>query len=232
METALLQPNFLIVIATICILGGIALFMYSILKREHEIQDGQADTFRRYHKIINNAHSEARAIIDTTSIASTNILADSHATSEHVAENLDHVLQQIAQAHIEELKRTSDAFTKSYDAKLMSLQEELKNHTEQSIKDSETRLNQSLEKYLEPLATSATNSHKAIDDHTQELIRQVEKELSDYKAAQMAKVEAEVSDLVKKTYREVLRKSIPESLQEELVLESLEKAKTEGGIII
>ena len=48
----------------------------------------------------------------------------------------------------------------------------------------------------------------------------------------MAKIENEVQDLVKKTYQEVLRKSIPDSLQEELVLESLEKAKTEGGITI
>lgn len=206
--------------------------MYSILKREHEIQDKQSDTFHRYNKIINNAHNEARAILDTTSVASSEILADSKATNEHVSEDLDHVLQGMAQAHIEHLKKTGDEFTKSYDEKLISLQDELKTHTEQAIKDSEARLNQSLEKYLEPLAASATNSRSAIDKRTEELISQVEKELSDYKAARMAKIEAEIQNLVKKTYREVLRKSIPDSLQEELVLESLEQAKNEGGITI
>lgn len=232
METALLQPNTLLFTASVCIVGGIALFVYTILKREQEIQDRQANTFQRYNKIINNAHNEARAIIDTTSVASAGIISDSHATNEHVAENLDRVLQQIAQAHIQHLKQSSDQFTKSYDDKLSKLQEEVKNHTEQAIKDSETRINQSLEKYLEPIVTSATNSHNAIDARTQEVISQVEKELADYKAARMAKIETEVQELVKKTYREVLRKTIPESLQEELVLDSLEKAKAEGGITI
>ncbi len=232
METALLQPNTLLFTASVCIIGGIALFVYTILKREQEIQDKQANTFQRYNKIINNAHNEARAIIDTTSIASAGIISDSHATNEHVAENLDRVLQQVAQAHIQHLKQSSDQFTKSYDDKLSKLQEEVKNHTEQAIKDSETRINQSLEKYLEPIVTSATNSHNAIDARTQEVISQVEKELADYKAARMAKIETEVQELVKKTYREVLRKTIPESLQEELILDSLEKAKAEGGITI
>ena len=206
METALLQPNTLLFTASVCIIGGIALFVYTILKREQEI--------------------------DTTSIASAGIISDSHATNEHVAENLDRVLQQVAQAHIQHLKQSSDQFTKSYDDKLSKLQEEVKNHTEQAIKDSETRINQSLEKYLEPIVTSATNSHNAIDARTQEVISQVEKELADYKAARMAKIETEVQELVKKTYREVLRKTIPESLQEELILDSLEKAKAEGGITI
>lgn len=229
METAL-QPNILLITASVCILGGIALFVYTILKREQEIQNKQSDTFHRYNKIINNAHNEARAILDTTSVTSVNILADSKATNEHVSENLDHVLQGIAQSHIQHLKQSTDEFTKSHDEKLIKLQEELKNHTEKAIKDSETRLNQSLEKYLEPIVSSATNSHNAIDARTQELISQVEKELKDYKTARMAKIETEVQELVKRTYREVLRKSIPESVQEELILESLEKAKAEGGI--
>jgi hypothetical protein len=231
-QAALFQPSYLLVIASLCILGGIALFMYSILKREHEIQDKQADTFHRYNKIINNAHNEARAMLDTTALASTSIIADSKATNEHVSEDLDRVLQGMAQAHIQHLKQTSDEFTKSYDEKLINLQEELKNHTEEAIKESETRLNESLEKYLEPIASSAANSHNAIDKRTQELITQVEKELADYKAARMAKIETDVQNLVKKTYLEVLRKSIPEKLQEELILESLEKAKNEGGFSI
>jgi hypothetical protein len=224
------QPAYLLIIASVCILGGIALFMYSILKREHDIQSKEEDTFNRYHKIINNAHNEARAIIDTTAVASTGILADSHATSEHLSEDLDKVLQSIATQHIEYLKKSSEEFNKSYDDKLIKLQEQLAGHTEQSIRDSEKRLNESLEKYMQPVMESAANSHTVIEQRTQELINQVEKELADYKQARMTKIESEVKDLVHKTYKEVLRKSIPDSLQEELILESLEKAKTEGGI--
>jgi hypothetical protein len=224
------QPSYLLIIASVCILGGIALFMYSILKREHDIQTKEEDTFNRYHKIINNAHNEARAIIDTTSVASTGILAGSRATSEHMSEDLDKVLQSVAAKHIEYLKKSSDDFNKSYDDKLIKLQEQLAAHTEQSIKDSEKRLNESLEKYMQPIVDSTNNSHTIIEKRTQELINQVEKELADYKQARTTKIEAEVKDLVTKTFKDVLRKAIPESLQEELILESLEKAKTEGGI--
>jgi hypothetical protein len=230
MGDLLTQPTYLLLLASVCILGGIALFTYAILKREHDIQNQEADNFHRYHKIINNAHNEARAILDTTSLASTEILAGSHATSEHLEENLDKVLQKIALQHIESLKKTSDAFAKSYDEKLAKMQEELTSHTQQSVLESEKRLNESLEKYLKPIADSATSSQTAMQERTQALVSQVEKELADYKQARMQKIEAEVTGLVEKTYKEVLRKSLNETAQQELILESLEKAKAEGGI--
>lgn len=236
-----LQQNYLILVASLFIIGGVGLFIYSFKKEKpaqdhhdsnnpnHTIQD---DINLRYKKIINNAHNEARAILDSTSITSTNIIAESKATNEHIAENLDKVLQKIAQEHITHLKATSEEFTKSYDQRLASLQVELKTHTEEAIKESEARINQALEKYLQPIAAKAAESNESIDHRTQELTEQVEKELADYKAARMAKIESDVQELIMKTYREVLRKSIPDSLQEELIIQSLEKAKKEGGILV
>jgi hypothetical protein len=231
-ESLLSQPTYLLILASACILGGIALFTYAILKREHEIQNQEADTFHRYHKIINNAHNEARAIIDTTSLASTEILAGSHATSEHLEENLDKVLQKIAAQHIESLKKTSDAFAQIYDEKLAKMQDELTNHTQQSVLESEKRLNESLEKYLKPLADSATSSQTAMQERTQTLVNQVEKELAEYKQARMIKIEEEVKGLVEKTYRDVIHKTLNETTQQELILDSLEKARAEGGISV
>ena len=230
MESLLSQPTYLLLLASVCILGGIALFTYAILKREHDIQNQEADNFHRYHRIINNAHNEARAILDTTSLASTGILAESRATSEHLEENLDKVLQKIAMQHIEHLKSTSDEFAKVYDDKLAKMQEELTNHTQQSVLASENRLNESIEKYLKPIAESATNSQAAMQQRTQELVNQVEKDLAEYKQARMIKIEEEVKGMVEKTYKEVLKKSLNESTQQELILESLEKAQLEGGI--
>ncbi len=232
MENVLTQPTYLLLLASVCILGGIALFTYAILKREHEIQSQEADTFHRYHKIINNAHNEARAIIDTTSLASTEILAGSRATSEHLEENLDKVLQKIAEQHIALLKKSGDEFAKSYDEKLAKMQEELANHTQQSVGDSEKRLNETIEKYLKPIADSATSSQMAMQERTKTLVDQVEKELAEYKQARMIKIEEEVKGLVEKTYRDVIHKTLNETTQQELILESLEKARAEGGISI
>lgn len=240
-NSAFLQQNYLIIIALLFIVGGIGLFLYSFKKEQpeqdhHAIHNGGHTTSdevnQRYKKIINNAHNEARAILDSTSVTSASIIADSKATNEHLSENLDKILQKIAQEHITHLKSTSEEFSKSYDERLASLQVELKTHTEQSIKESEARISQALEKYLEPLAAKAAQTNDSIDHRTQELTAQVEKELADYKAAHMAKIEADVQELIMKTYRDVLRKSIPDSLQEELIIESLEKAKKEGGILI
>lgn len=230
MESALNNPTYLLMLASVCILGGIALFTYAILKREHDIQSRESDTFHRYHKIINNAHNEARAILDSTSVASTGILAESRATNEHFEENLDKVLQKIAQQHIELLKKTSDEFAKSYDEKLAKMQEELANHTNQSLSASEKRLNDSIEKYLKPVAETAAGSQATMQQNIQQVLDQVKKELDDYKQARMQKIEAEVQDLVKKTYKDVIHKSLNENLQQELILESLEKAKREGEI--
>lgn len=232
MEALLLQPNILLHIAFLCFAVGILLFVYSINHSPKAHEDKPEETARRYHKIINNAHNEARAILDTTSLASVNILSESKATNEHLTEQLDKVLQQIAAQHIAHMKQATDEFTKSYDEKLTALQEQLKNHTEQSIKESEERMNQTLEKYMQPIAQRTSSSHELIDQRTQEMISKVEKELTDYKTARIQKIESEVQGLVKKTYQEVLHQSLPEHTQEELIMKSLDKAKIEGGLSI
>lgn len=225
-----LQPNILLFIAFTCIVGGIVLFILSIPSRKGSSENKEDDVNRRYHKIINNAHNEARAILDTTSLTSAGILADSKATSEHMEENLDKVLQKIAAEHINALKQSTDQFTKSYDDKLAALQEQLTSHTAQSIRESEERINQTLENYMKPIADSASNSRSTIDQRTQEMLSQVEKEIEEYKAARIQKIENEVQDLVRRTFHDVIHESIPESVQEELVIKSLEKAKLEGGL--
>jgi F0F1-type ATP synthase membrane subunit b/b' len=202
-------------------------FIYAVLhmaKHDHQ----EHDDMRQYRHIVDKAHKQARSLLYATSLASEEILQEVHTTSENIDENLDKIMQSMVQKHINYLSNETDTFNKSYAEKLKTVQDQLNKTTEQLLKNSEERVNASLTQFIQPIQKQVSDAQNKIDTHTKELLEQTEKELADYKATRIAAIEKQVKDLVNKTYRDVLHQSIPESFHEDLILKSLEQAKTEN----
>ena len=71
------------------------------------------------------------------------------------------------------------------------------------------------------------NAHflKLVDKKIAELLTIAENEITEYKTRRMEKIDDEVKELLEKVYRNVLKNSMPENLQHELIIKSLEEAK-------
>ncbi len=216
------------VIATITILGGIAVFIYSILKKEHEFQEKEKETFQQYKRILKKAHTQARSLLETTSAASQELWTETKATNEDLTENLDKVLQTMAQKHIETMSKQAQLLQNDYKNKVTQMQNQIDQNTEQMIQNAQKDITGQVAQFSQVLIKNATSSEETINKKTQELLLAVENEITEYKKQRLAKIEADVSQIVQKTYQEVLHTSIPEDIQQQLILEALEKAKQEG----
>ena len=212
----------LIITAVIAMLGAVVIFIHNVLKTEREFQHKEEETFTKYRKILNKAHNQARAILYTTSLASTDILSDSKQTNQNLTEDLDKVLQTIAQQHIHYMNDATQNFQKAYIAYLDELQAKFKEQQQATLTSTQDTVTKSLESFSQSLSAKTVGTQEIIEKRTTEMLEQVESELTDYKASKMRKIDAEVSRLVQKTFQEVLRRSIPESLHEELIVEALE----------
>ena len=74
----------------------------------------------------------------------------------------------------------------------------------------------------------AVKSEQIIDQKTNEMFQNIEKELAEYKEKKMGRIDTEVLTLIEKTYKEVLGKTLPPDIHRELILDALEKSKKEG----
>lgn len=224
----IIEWNFLLFIAFILILGGIAIFAYSILKKEREFEQKQTKTFEDYEKVLDTAHGEAKQLLDSTVSSSARILQDTRETNEHVEETLDTILHTMAEKHIRHLNEQSLLLQKSYDENMKRVASEFQENATQMVKITEQGLHDSLENFTKSLVGKTAESEALIDKRTQELLQQIEVEAASYKKIRMAKIEKQIKELVQKTYTDVLHQTIPDSLHEEIIIESLAKAQKEG----
>jgi hypothetical protein len=222
------DSNYLILFSFLLLLGGTAFFIYHTLKKETEFQEREKDTFLHYEKLLKKAHEEARALLDTTAETSEHILQDTHLTNEHVEEHLDTILQRMAEKHIHGLNKQTESFQKDYDERLNKINEVFDTNTQQMIEITQKGLHDALDTFTKSLVGKTAASEELIDKRTQELLAQIETEATDYKKVRLEKLDQQINQLIQKTYRDVLHRTIPETLQKDIILEALEKAKEEG----
>jgi MFS superfamily sulfate permease-like transporter len=231
----IILPDLLTIIAiltTIGILIAVAAFIHKILKGERDFQEKEAETFTRNDKILKKAHDQARAMMYTTSIAAEEMLSDSKQTNENISEDLDKILQNIAAKHIHDMKTATEAFEKSYTQYLIDMQGKFQEQEQQTMTMTQDTVHKSLEAFSASLSSKTIGIQETIDKRTTEMLDQVELELADYKAGRLRKIDTEISQLIQKTFQEVLQKSIPESIHEELIMDALEKAKKESVLVV
>lgn len=231
----IILPDLLTIVAILTTLGilvAVAAFIHKVLKGEREFQAKEAETFTGYKKILDKAHDQARAMMYTTSIASSEILADSKQTNEKITEDLDKVLQAMAEKNIHAMKIATEDFQKSYTKYMEDFQTKFQQQEDETLTRTQDTVTKSLEAFSQSLSAKSVGMQELIDKKTNEMLEQAELEIADYKANRLRKIDTEISQLVQKTFQEVLRKSIPESIHEELILEALEKAKKENVLIV
>ncbi|GEM_PF-2249338 len=220
--------DYLFIFGALSLLGAFAFFIYSILKKERDLQEKEEKTLSQYRNIIKNAHRQARILLEKTSDASANIVHDTKNTNEEVVEELDHVLQTISEKHIQHLKETTELFEKEYREKLENIHKLMDTKGSKMIETTQEDFAKTLQGYTNDLLKQTTSSQEAIDKKIKELFEEAEQEVAEYKKMRLSKIEELVTRLLRNTYKEVLHQSMPESIQKELIVKSLEKAKEEG----
>lgn len=216
------------VLGVLSILGAIALFMHHILKREHEFQEKERATFSQYESIIKRAHEDAATLLEKATQTSQTLISQTKTTNERLATDFDKVLQQIAQKQIEAINSEAAILKQGYQNKISQMESTIDHNTDSIIATTETSLDKQLAAFTQTLMTHATKSEQALTQKTQEMLQKIEAELQTYKKTKMEKIDTEILTLIQKTYQEILGKSIPPTIQRELILEALEKSKKEG----
>ena len=199
------------------VLVSLGLFVYVLLKKEKTFQDKEVHALNNYQSILQSGQNQAENIVEKAADLSAQMLAATGQTKADVHNTLDKAVQELLQKDIDSLSLVSAEYLKAYKRNLTV--------TLQSIQEKSQAL----------LATALADLQKETIDNKSSLQQFIDKELAEartmidqYKKDQLSKAAAEVNELVVKSYREVMKKSIPASYHQELLQEALEEAKEDG----
>jgi vacuolar-type H+-ATPase subunit H len=210
------------------VLGAIALFISHVLKREHEFQEKERSTFTQYEDIIKRAHQEAAELLEKTTATSQQLVSQVRTTNDKLTSDFDRVLQQIAEKQIQAMNQQAEGLKKGYQQKVTNMETAIDQNTKSILQNAESDFDKQLDTFAKSLLAHATKSEQAINNKTKELLDHSQAEIDAYKKEQLAKVDKAILELIQKTYQDILGKSIPASVHQEMILEALEKTKKEG----
>lgn len=216
------------VLGVLSILGALALFIHHVLKREHEFQEKEKATFGQYEEIIKRAHEQAADILDKTVTTSEHLLSNVHGTNETIATDFDKVLQALAQKELQAINHEAAMLKKGYETKITQMETTLDQNTTSMLQNTVANLDKQMATFTQNLLNNTSKSEQMLGTKTQEMLGQIEAEMNDYKKKKIAAADQEIYQLIKKTYQEVLGKTLPPDVNQELILKALEDTKKEG----
>jgi hypothetical protein len=188
----------------------ILIYFFHLRSREKRLNQKENQIDTSFHKIVDDALSRERKIIEDTTQEAEQIISGAKYLSNETKQSLDQTLAKMVQVMEQGVTQTSQEFIKYYFDSL--------NHI----------TGQSLVNFQNTTKQLEENMTIQIKQFQETMMPSIQKELELYKKQKMAEADKVVKVIVQKASREVLNKTINIDDHEKLIVDTLEKAKAEG----
>lgn len=198
------------IITNTVLLIFVVIYLLHLRYKEKRLTEREDKVDTSYHQIVDDALSKERKIIEDASHEASQILSNTH----HLNESAVSVINQALQKMADDIQKNADNTSRDY---FMHYQNALKHIAQQTVNELQNNTRQ-----------LQTELQKELQDFRNSLLPSVQKEIEEYKEARMREIDRSVRSVVERVTKQVLNKSIPAEDHEKLVMDSLEKAKSEG----
>lgn len=215
-----------LVITTVVLASVLGVVVHSYAKTLQNfniLQKKEAD-------IESEAHKKASHILQEARSKAIKIIEDTNVSYELLKKTFEQQLKAASYHSSQKFEGISDEFLKVYQKTLTDLKDNNIKIISNISKDIENSTRLELEDFKETLKKETLDSQKIVEGKIEQGYQMAEKELEDYKAERLKKIEDEIYNIIQNVSKEVLGKTLSLQEHEQLVIEALEKAKKEGKL--
>ena len=214
---SLLVALFVLSLALIILVIYLAKLMdqfHSYQKEQKELRNliGQKDS-----QLLDEARNKAEKIVEEANNQALNIIKEANVFSTATTKKFD-----------KELESANSGFLKLYNNSLINLISKNTEIFQNTSKDIEESVLSEINKFKEIVEQKTVESQDLVRKEIEGEYDEVKKDLVAYREKELKKVDDGIYQLLQRVTQIVLGKALPLSDQENLITESLEKAKQEG----
>lgn len=213
----------------ILVLILIVIVFYLLKTRIPHINSGRKDdVFQKNADLLSETRIKALKIIDDANNQALDIVNKVTLSTDSASENFKSEISHASSAQIKEFEKVTSDFITLYSKILQDLKIKNIELFQNISKDIEVNTSEEIKNFKETIQKSTSlfqNEVKKKVDADYEISK---KEIESYKKAELAKIDSEIYLFLEKVAKIVFGKTISLSEHEDLIEESLEKAKKEG----
>lgn len=203
-----------IAILALCFVGVVFYVSHTLKKYSNPQLD---DTGNKAAKIIDEANSRALDIINKATLS-----------TDIASENFNKEITNIASLQVKTFEKATSDFTKLYTQVLQDLKTKNIELFQNISKDIEVNTISQIKNFKESMEELTVSSEKLVKKKIDTDYETLRKEIEAYKEDKRKKIDDEIYRVLERVSKLALGKALNLSEHEDLIKESLEKAKKEG----
>ncbi len=235
--------QFISVTTYVLIFFFVLYYIYNFRKKEKEVEKKEEindrgynqiiqDALEKERKILEQAMTQGQQILEVTTNQANQLIAGAQFISKNSIETLNQTIQKM-EIEMQNIGSNSKITVNQAMQKIaVDLQKEALETSTDFIKNYDEALKQAVTHSLQDFQIISkgleVNMQKQINDFNQILLTNLVKELDEYKKIRLKEAEQTITVVIQRASQEILGKLITLNDHQNLMIESLEKAKKEG----
>lgn len=175
-------------------------------------------------------HDKADEIIEEAREKAHKIISEAHFTKNKAKDAFEQSLSVASQNQIKDFENVSQDFLNLYKKELNLIKSQTAEIVRKMSKDVEKDILKDLKGFKEILKKETIASQKIVGEKIEEDYKNVEQEVQVYKKEQLKKVEDHIYSVLQAVSKLVIGRALSTEEHERLIIDALNRAKTEGVI--
>lgn len=217
--------NIILIFVSLAFLLGFSSILYFYIKLLKKLEVQEKVLKKHYLK---QARIEAGEIVEEAGQEAIDILTASRTISDKDQTILDDVVKKIAQDQSAFLKESVTQLMQEFKTELQKVKNDNINTLTNVSKDIESNTSTELNDFIKVIEKETVASEKQVSKKIDDEYKIVQSEIETYKQEQIKRIDTSIDELIKKISLEVLEKSITPADHKDIILQNLEKAKSEN----
>src|SRR5258708_14638026 len=203
-------------------------FLRSVYKKEKEFEKKRDETFGNYDVILRDAHTKAETLLAKAAADVTSHYEETKHFDEKISQSLSSTVEAMVKQNVHLLDANSRQFIADYTASLQTMRERYEKDMDTILQDVHTSTVKDFTELKDSMRKEILEEQASIKQELQGAYADSKIEMNDYRKHRLADVDASIDALILRVVEQVMGKIILVPDHQKLVLEALEKAKTEG----
>jgi len=212
---------------------GFSLFLYSayrLRETNRKLDSVKNEEKNRWKDLELQAQKDYQKIIETANNKAQDIIFQAAQIQHESTTKFDSFVEQMLENQKSALSTTSSALSKKHDEEINGLNNHILNLLTNVYKDIEVSAKTDLEQYKKLLQQQTFDAERIAQKRVQEEYVKLEKEIQQKRDERFKELDDNIYKVLSKVSKNIVGKSLDTSTQQDLILNSLDKAKRDGAL--
>ncbi len=204
------------------------IFNTYLVQREEERKQIQDKAYKKALKILEDSQAQALSTIKASNVKAQEIIKNTHALTSETKDELHAKIEEETNRQIKEIEKSTHDMYMTYHAALQKESARNLGTLHKMLKDVESEVVNELNEFKNIVKEETINSEKTVQERINKDYEDLRAELDNYRDEKYQEIDKNINTILFNVSKSVLGVAIDLEIHQQLVLESLEKAKKEA----